>query len=299
MTVGARNLGGWDPSLVRGTGGTLNERRSIDRFGLALALGACVSCTASVGDDPFASVGMSGATMGDTESPPVGSDTGGSTVADPDGPSTGDPMGSSDGDDSTGEDPTTGADCNPPCDPMTAVCEAGECVAPGAPAPGELVISEFMPNPDLVTDDNGEWLELTNVSAGPVNIEGCILYDASSDEDVIDSGVPIVVPPGGTVVLAKVVDMALNGGIAGVPYGFGTSYSLVNTGDEIRLECAGAVVDQVVYLDTWAFDAGVAAQLDAASLDATANDASGSWCAATAAYGVGDLGTPGQANAGC
>ncbi|MEX1361954.1 MAG: lamin tail domain-containing protein [Nannocystaceae bacterium] len=223
----------------------------------------------------------------------MGSDTGGSTVTDPDGSSSGEPMGSSDGNDSTG------AGCSPPCDPMTTVCEAGECVAPGAPGPGELVISELMPNPDLVTDDDGEWLELTNVSAGPVDIEGCVLYDASTDEDFIDSGMPIVVPPGGAVVLAKTVDPALNGGIAGVPYAFGSSYSLVNTGDEIRLECAGAVVDQVVYLDTWPFGAGVAVQLDAGSLDATANDVAGSWCAAMAVYGVGDLGTPGQANAGC
>ncbi len=269
-------------------------------MGLALSLGSSAGCTASVDDDPFATVGMSGATMGGTDNPPMDGETGESTASDPDGSTTGDSMGSSDDDDSTGEDPTTGGgDCNPACDPMTAVCEAGECVPPAAPAVGELVISEFMPNPDLVTDDDGEWLELTNVSAGPVNIEGCILYDASTDEDVIDSGLPIVVPAGGTVVLAKAVDMALNGGIAGVPYGFGTSYTLANTGDEIRLECAGAVVDQVVYLDTWAFDAGVAVQLDPASLDATANDAPANWCAATAAYGVGDLGTPGQANAGC
>jgi hypothetical protein len=182
---------------------------------------------------------------------------------------------------------------------MVSVCEAGQCVPPGPPLVGEVVLTELMPNPALSTDDDGEWLELMNVGTTPVDLEGCVLYDDASDEDVIDTGAPIVVPPGGLVVLAKVAEMGLNGGVPGVAYAFGTSYTLANTGDEVRLECGGAVIDQVVYLDSWPFADGVAMQLSSASLDATANDAAGSWCAATAAYGLGDLGTPGQVNAGC
>jgi len=251
----------------------------------------CLACNASVADDPFATVGMSGETMATAATSSSSEPSGESGESGDSGEMTG-----------AGADGSTGdstSDCNPPCDPMTAICEAGECISPGQPTAGQLVISEFMPNPELTTDDDGEWIELSNVGAVPVDIAGCVLYDSGGDEDVIESPGPIVVSPGERVVLAKAVDMAVNGGIAGVPYGFGTSYTLANGEDEIRLECGGAVVDALAYTDAWAFDAGVAVQLDGASLDATANDDPASWCAATTSYGVGDLGTPGLVNVGC
>lgn len=262
----------------------------------------CTACTAVVDDDnPFATVGMSGGTMNGS-----GNGSGsGSADASGDGTESGPAATESADEGSTGPEPGTTSDdtaadeCDPPCDPMTTVCEAGQCVPPGPPLPGEVVITELMPNPALVPDDDGEWFELVNVSAGPVDLEGCVLYDDASDEDVVNTGAPIVVPPGGTVVFAKVADMVLNGGISGVAYAFGTSYTLSNLDDEVRLECGGAVIDEVVYVETWPYAEGVAMQLSAASLDATANDAPGSWCMGTAAYGAGDLGTPGQPNDGC
>ncbi|MCX4243451.1 lamin tail domain-containing protein [Paraliomyxa miuraensis] len=270
----------------------------------------CTACTAVVADDdPFATVGMSGtsassatadatdtATADATDTATAGTDgTDASGSADSGGSDSAD----SGSDDASTATDTASDDCNPACDPQTSVCEGGQCVPPGPPLPGQVVITELMPNPVAVTDDDGEWIELVNVGTDPVDLEGCVLYDDASDEDVVNSGVPVVVPPGGVVVFAKVADAALNGGVAGVAYAFGTSFTLANTGDEVRLECGGAVIDEVAYIDTWPFAEGVAMQLSSASLDATANDAPASWCAATSAYGLGDLGTPGQANAGC
>lgn len=257
---------------------------------------AGLACTATVGDDPFDTLGMSGSTVGSDVT--MTEDTGDETSADEGSGSSGSDDDTSPGS-STAPGDTGDEGCNPACDPQAEVCEAGQCVPPGPPLPGQVAITELMPNPTAVTDDDGEWIELTNVGTEPVDLEGCVLYDGASDEDVVNTGAPVVVAPGGTVVLAKVADPTINGGLPGVAYAFGTSYSLVNTGDEVRLECAGAVVDVVVYLDTWPFDEGVAMQLGSASLDATANDALGSWCLATSAYGLGDIGTPGQANAGC
>ncbi|MCA9710449.1 MAG: lamin tail domain-containing protein, partial [Myxococcales bacterium] len=217
----------------------------------------------------------------------------------PGGPTGTGPLDGSSGEATTEPGDTTAGACNPPCDPLTTVCEAGQCVPPGPPSAGQVVITELMPNPAIATDDDGEWIELANVGTEPVDLEGCVLYDDASDEDVVNTGAPLVVPPGDRAVFAKVADVALNGGVPGVVYAFGTSYTLANAGDEVRLECDGAVIDRVVYLDTWPFADGVAMQLSAASLDATANDDSASWCMATTAYGSGDLGTPGQANAGC
>lgn len=268
-----------------------------------LVAAACTACTATVDDsDPFTTVGMSGASTsaaGSSEASSgtgeVGatSDTGGTAPADDS---------SSDGSTATlgtAEDTAAVGDCEPPCDPRTSVCEAGQCVAPGPPAAGGLVITELMPNPAATTDDDGEWIELVNVGAAAVDLEGCVLYDGANDEDVVNTGAALVVPPGGVVVFAKVADVAQNGGVPGVAYAFGGSFSLTNTGDAVRLECDGAVIDEVVYLETWPFAAGAAMQLDAAAHDAAANDALASWCTATAVYGAGDLGTPGQANPAC
>jgi hypothetical protein len=262
----------------------------------------CTACTATVDDDdPFSTVGMSGATTsassaseassGTDEAGPT-SDTGST------GPADGSSSDGSTTAQATAED-TAASDCEPPCDPQTSVCEAGQCVAPGPPSAGALVITELMPNPAITTDDDGEWIELVNVGTAPVDLEGCVLYDDANDEDVVNTGVPLVVPPGGVVVLAKVADMVQNGGVPGVVYAFGGSFSLTNTGDVVRLECGGAVIDEVAYLEAWPFAAGAAMQLDAAAHDAAANDGLASWCTATAAYGGGDLGTPGQANAAC
>lgn len=268
---------------------------------LARALGAslaCAACTATVEDgNPFGMGDGSGAAATGTtasDGEPSGSGDGGSSGASSSGALDGT---SSDG--ASTETDTSAEGCEPPCDPLVAVCEAGQCVPPGPPAAGQVVITELMPNPTLVTDDLGEWIELANVGTEPVDLEGCVLYGDVDDEDVIDTGAPIVVPPGGLVVLGKVVDPAQNGGVPGVAYGFGTAYSLTNTGDRVELACGGATIDEVLYLETWPYGEGFAMQLSVAALDAAANDAPGSWCAATAAYGVGELGTPGQANGAC
>jgi hypothetical protein len=264
---------------------------------------ACTACTASVDDnDPFTTVGMSGATTS-ASGPSEASSGADEADATSDTGSTGAADGSSSGDGSTTvgatDEDTAAGDCDPPCDPLTSVCETGQCVAPGPPLPGAVVITELMPNPAFTTDDDGEWIELVNVGTVPVDLEGCALYDDANDEDVVNTGVPLVVPPDGFVVFAKVADVALNGGVPGVAYAFGGSFSLTNTGDDVRLECDGAVIDEVAYLEAWPFAAGAAMQLDAAAHDAAANDALASWCTATTVYGAGDLGTPGQANAGC
>jgi hypothetical protein len=266
----------------------------------------CTACNASVDDDdPFSTVGMSGATTsasGASEASSSADEVGPTSDTGSTGPADGS---SGDGSttagataEATAED-TAAGDCEPSCDPRTSVCEAGQCVAPGPPLPGAMVITELMPNPAVTTDDDGEWIELVNVGTAPVDLEGCALYDDANDEDVVNTGVPLVVPPGGFVVFAKLADVALNGGVPGVAYAFGGSFSLTNTGDVVRLECGGAVIDEVAYLETWPFAAGAAMQLDATAHDAAANDALASWCTAAAVYGAGDLGTPGQANAAC
>lgn len=202
---------------------------------------------------------------------------------------------------STG-DTTAGDPCVPnPCGPGEA-CVDGDCVPSNFPGPGDVVFTELMPNPAAVTDAEGEWIELTNVSAAAVDIEGCELVDDGNgpESDIIDSGAPIMLAPGQRVVLAKVADPAINGGVEGVVYDFGASFSLTNDGgDELELQCGGTTIDALVYDFMFGYGSGIAMQLDPGSQDATANDDPTNWCAATSMYGSGDLGTPGTPNGGC
>ncbi len=122
-------------------------------------------------------------------------------------------------------------------------------------------------------------------------LQGCILSDQDSDSHTIGSS--LVLEPGGLAVLGRVA--ATNGGVQ-LAYAYGGAITLANGDDELVVTCGGIMVDAVVWTGSWPFDAGAAAQLDAA---AVTNDDVGSWCQATAVYGDGDLGTPGTDNAGC
>jgi hypothetical protein len=230
------------------------------------------------------------------------------------GSTTDEPVGSSD-DDSTGmpttastteptTDPTTGETVDPsaettatdPCDPdpcvAPEVCVDGVCTGASAPAAGDLVITELQPNPDAVADETGEWFEVLNTSASAVDLDGCELADQGTDAHTIVGS--LVIEAGAYAVLGR--SESTNGGVT-LDYAYGTDISLGNSGDELAIRCGGVLVDEVVYLGSWPFGTGSAAQLDASA--GAANDDVGQWCEATAVYGDGDLGTPGAANAAC
>jgi len=194
---------------------------------------------------------------------------------------------------SPGTTETTGSD---PCvpDPCTApeVCVDGVCMGASAPTPGDVVVTEFHPNPAIVSDEAGEWLELHNTAAVAVDLGGCELADQGSDDHTIAGS--LVIEAGGYAVLGR--SDAGNGGVV-LDYAYGGDISLGNDGDELIVRCAGVVVDELVYLPSWPYDNGAAAQLDPAA--GAANDDVMQWCEATATYGDGDLGTPGTANNPC
>lgn len=191
------------------------------------------------------------------------------------------------------EGETTAADpCMP--DPCTApeVCLDGACTTAGAPMPGEVVFNELQPNPDLVTDEQGEWLELHNTAVVAVELSGCELSDQGSDSHIIASS--ILIEPGGYAVLGRV--NGANGGVT-LDYAYGGDITLANGDDELALRCGGAVIDELSYTGSWPFGAGVSAQLTPGA--GATNEDPGQWCEATTAYGDGDLGSPGDANAAC
>ena len=161
-----------------------------------------------------------------------------------------------------------------------------------APQAGDLVIAELQPNPDVVSDDAGEWFELLSLAELPLDLDGCTLSDQDSDSHTIVGSV--VVPAGGVVLFARAA--AGNGGVT-PDYVYGNDLSLANGDDELALTCDGIVVDEVVYAGGWPFNQGAAAQLDPGA--GANNDDPSQWCTATTVYGDGDLGSPGDLNDPC
>jgi hypothetical protein len=201
------------------------------------------------------------------------------------------------------------ADCDFPertidCALLGGSCAAGACVgAAQPPAAGAVIFDEIMRRPAAVADFFGEWVEVTNLSDAPVNLDGCAIHDDDSDLHFIDAADgALLVAPGERLVLGKDADVALNGGVV-LDYAWGTDVTLGNGADELVLDCDGVVIDRVAWGTgvglPFPASIGVAMQLTPSSFDAAANDLGALWCDATSAYGAGDLGTPGDPNAPC
>lgn len=167
--------------------------------------------------------------------------------------------------------------------------------APHPTVPGELVITELMPNPTTVSDtEGGEWIELHNPATDRTfDIGGCVLRDATGESTELPS--PLLLTPGAYVALA-----------AGVTPGFAPDATypagalrLVNTADSVILDCDGVTIDEVAYDEnTHPLEEGRSLSLDPAFTDATANDDPTNWCAGEDSYN-GDRGTPGAPNPSC
>ena len=66
---------------------------------------------------------------------------------------------------------------------------------------GQLVINEFMADPNAVTDANGEWIEIYNRGAAAVNLQSFQLASANAPVPPITRR--LTVPPGGYVVPSR------------------------------------------------------------------------------------------------
>ena len=173
------------------------------------------------------------------------------------------------------------------------ICDAGEFPA----VAGTIIITEVMYDPDAVPDADGEWFELYNTTAQPIDINGWKFYD-NIDTVYIQHPTPLLVPPFGFFVIGKNPDTNANGGVV-LDYAFSEPFSLYNSGDDIYLSNETTLVDFMEY-SFGAGDQGISASLDSDYFHHVLNDDDNTWCDAVDPYGDGDLGTPGSANpAGC
>ncbi len=185
---------------------------------------------------------------------------------------------------------------NPPCKvdaPEGSCADASgvlrEIVAPSV---GDLWITEFLPNPDAVSDPDGEWFEVYANAAFDLNA-----LEFGRDEEVeeeIDLDTCAPVEAGERILFAKNAESVTNGGLPAVDYEF--SLSLLNSNGRLFVSTGGEVLDAI----TWSSStAGAARSLDPSVSGPEANDAEANWCDAEDPYGDGDLGTPADENQPC
>jgi hypothetical protein len=161
---------------------------------------------------------------------------------------------------------------------------------------GDLVITEYMANPAAVSDTDGEWFEVWNVSGQDANLDGLVVSDRGTDSFTVSGA--LLVGAGEAVVFGAEGDTALNGGVA-VDYVW-PSYTLGNDDDEIVLSNGRTEIDVVAYgTSGWVDPNGASASLDPSYTNATDNDDAAFWCESSSTFGAGDAGTPGTVNDTC
>ena len=119
--------------------------------------------------------------------------------------------------------------------PVGESCFGGECYR--RPAPLELVITEYLANPEG-HDDRHEWFEIHNRTAQSLYLGGMVVKDLGTNEFVVDPG--IFIEPGAYFVFGR-SDIAVPGGPDGDWSGMGF-FQLANGDDEIILEVEAGVV---------------------------------------------------------
>jgi hypothetical protein len=193
---------------------------------------------------------------------------------------------------------TPGA-ANPQC---ALLPQAGQCLENGAPraivkpAPGRLVITEFLANPaSTSTDATQEWFEIANTGQAAFDLNGLGLK-GSSTVNVISSADCKRVPPGGFALFAHGSDPALNGMLPAVDATF--SFALAQSNGSLSVLDGATVLDAITWT-TGILD-GASRQLQPGRTTATANDVPANFCNAlpTQRYGsAANLGTPKAVNA--
>ena len=188
------------------------------------------------------------------------------------------------------------------CEPLLV----GQCTDNGtvrpilSPSPGGLVITEIMANPAKVGDAVGEWFEAFVIGDADLNGIGLDRAGDTAPPDLVAATATdcLHVVAGEHLVFGRDAAPAQNGGLPVVTGTF--SFPLVSgtasAPGDVQILVGTSVIDAVSWTRS---TIGVARQLDPTVTDPQANDDSSNFCDAVTPYGLGDLGTPGEANAAC
>ncbi len=202
--------------------------------------------------------------------------------------------------------PGAPSDCRPV---LMGKCEDFGTIRAVVPAgPGDLVITEVMPDPEAASDSDGEWFEAKVMSDVDLNGLGLDRAGDTSKPNVIQSPDCVPAQAGDYVVFAKKDSSQINGGLPEVKgiFTFSLVSGTVDMPGDVRL-VVGEDDKNVIVIDaiTWTsadLEKAHSLQLDfAKKVDPVVNDERSNFCSAptTKPYGDGDFGTPATDNAVC
>jgi hypothetical protein len=116
------------------------------------------------------------------------------------------------------------------CVALALFADASFAQVPVPPVSGDIAVSEVMfnPGPDAcVTDANGEYFEITNISCNVLDLNGLFIQDTVTSDNTffqILASVAVIPPvyPGQAVLFCRRgnVDSAINGGLTNVAYAY-------------------------------------------------------------------------------
>ena len=180
---------------------------------------------------------------------------------------------------------------------------AGQCSAGGVnrpvvtPAPGSLVVTEFLANPaGTGTDATQEWFEIANVGAAAFDLNGLGLKGNATTVNLVQSADCKPVAAGGFALFAHTADPTMNAMLPVVDATF--TFALAQSNGSISVLDGATVLDTVTW--TTGIAEGASKQLDPDLTTTTANDLPASFCTGTAPYGdMTNKGTPKAANVQC
>ncbi|MEP6864446.1 MAG: lamin tail domain-containing protein [Deltaproteobacteria bacterium] len=189
--------------------------------------------------------------------------------------------------------PASENDCQPVV--IGACMDGGVMRDTVPPNIGDLVITEVMPKPKLVSATLGQWFEVQAVKDVDLNGVG---LDRANDLNVppqlIDAADCVHLQAGGYAVFARNTDPAQNGGVTAAA---GFSFSLNPPANpDVQLVYGSSIIDSVEW-DTSTSGASLA--LDPKFDDAASNDDPLNFCNGSTPYNTMDMGTPGAPNPTC
>lgn len=170
----------------------------------------------------------------------------------------------------------------------------------GAIAYGDLLITEIMPDPAVLSDTEGEWFEIYNNSDNPINLQNLILQRNGSNVHTITETIELAAGEFYLMARTATATDVIN------TYVYGTDISLTNSGSVVGIynegsELApGALIFSVDYGATgFPSGSGASVSLNPANFNAADAVLGAYWCLSTTVYNTGDSGTPGMMNDLC
>lgn len=169
----------------------------------------------------------------------------------------------------------------------------------GAIGPGELLITEIMPNPSALSDTEGEWFEIYNNSDRVINLQNLILGRDDVNRHTITESIDL--SPGSYMVFERTDQATSASG-----YTYSSGILLPNTGANLSIFNEGTETEPGVLIfsvDYGGTDfpnvAGASISLNPDLLNAADAVMGTSWCSSISVYNTGDLGTPAAVNDPC